>query len=351
MIVRADARRIPLVDGSVQCVVSSPPYWGLRDYQTGRWDGGAEGCNHLVTSQLVSNKSGLSTGIPYRDICGKCGARRIDNQIGLERSIAEYVETMVAVFREVWRVLRDDGVVWVNFGDSYSSGGRTQVAPTLRTANHDPASGKQAYLQNFTVRPGRDESLKPKDVCGIPWRVAFALQTDGWYLRSDIIWAKPNPMPESVTDRPTRSHEYIFLFSKYERYFYDAIAIQERSVSDHPSGNGYKRDARLTYRDRSGARGDDKQWQIQAARNKRSVWTINSEPYPESHFATFPKKLVEPCVLAGSRMGDLVFDPFLGSGTVGEVCESLGRRWVGTDLSFDYLKMAQRRTAQRGLFA
>jgi DNA modification methylase len=217
---------------------------------------------------------------------------------------------MLEVFREVRRVLRDDGTVWLNLGDSYASdtkgsGGRS-----------DKQNSNMGSWYSFKANHG----LKPKDLCGIPWRVAFALQADGWYLRSDIIWTKPNPMPESVTDRPTRSHEYIFLLAKNQRYYYDAEAISEPFA-----------DAR-------------------EGRNRRDVWTVNSEPTPEAHFATFPQRLIEPCILAGSREGDLVLDPFLGSGTTGEVCERLGRRWVGLELNCAYLPIARRRTAQLGLW-
>ena len=185
MLIRGDARSLPLRDGSVDTVVTSPPYWGLRNYQH-------------------------------------------EGQIGLESTPDSYVQQIVAVFREVRRVLKVSGTVWLNLGDSFSSGTRTtQCAPTLRRLGHDEASGKQGYLNNFSVRPGAVEGLKPKDLVGIPWRVAFALQADGWYLRSDIIWSKPNPMPESVTDRPTKAHEYLFLLSKSERYYYDAQAIAE----------------------------------------------------------------------------------------------------------------------------
>ena len=295
MIIQADARNIPLGDGCVQTVVTSPPYWGLRDYG-------------------------------------------VSGQIGLEPTPEDYVATMVAVFREVRRVLRDDGTVWLNLGDSYAN---------------DTKWGGQSGEKNYTSAGGgyhgqrdrRDTGLKPKDLCGIPWRVAFALQADGWYLRSDIIWAKPNPMPEIVTDRPTRSHEYIFLLSKSERYFYDADAIRENGVEpererlDRIGGvNGH-----LVRHSEGGIIG------ASANRNKRSVWTVNSEPTPEAHFATFPQKLIEPCILAGSRAGDLVLDPFLGSGTVGKVAERFGRRWVGLELSGAYIQIAGRRTAQAGL--
>jgi DNA modification methylase len=249
----------------------------------------------------------------------------------------------VAVFREVWRVLRDDGTVWLNLGDSYSgaanSGGanRNDGGPAFRVVG---------------LEPKRGDDIKPKDLCGIPWRVAFALQADGWYLRSDIIWAKANPMPESVTNRPTRSHEYVFLLSKSERYFYDADAIREPHIRLWAANNGgsmatgYDLKARVGGHERRVSYPEPNE----LGANKRDVWTINSEPFPEAHFATFPKKLIEPCILAGSRPDDLVLDPFIGSGTVGEVCERFGRRWVGLELNSDYIEIANQRTAQLGLF-
>ncbi|MGO9056377.1 MAG: DNA-methyltransferase [Candidatus Binataceae bacterium] len=301
MIIRADARQIPLANGCVQCVVTSPPYWGLRDYG-------------------------------------------VTGQIGLESSIAEYVETMAGVFREVWRVLRDDGTVWLNLGDSYARNGGEAGGENRQLLHME---GKQ---RRMTKIPDGDD-LKPKNLCGVPWRVAFALQADGWWLRSDIIWAKPNPMPESVTDRPTRSHEYLFLLSKGERYYYDANAIREPGAE-----STFRRWGANPSRTNQVASGHHVNGEATcginpAGRNRRSVWTINSEPYPESHFATFPKKLIEPCILAGSKQGDLCFDPFGGSGTVGEVCEALGRRWVMTELSADYCGLASKRTSQIGLFA
>jgi site-specific DNA-methyltransferase (cytosine-N4-specific) len=272
----------------------------------------------------------------------------------MEPTPEAYVATMVEVFREVKRALRNDGTLWLNLGDSYAGSGI---------------------------------GFKPKDLIGIPWRVAFALQADGWYLRSDIIWGKPNPMPESVTDRPTRSHEYLFLLAKSERYYYDAKAIMEpASPSTHAriaqpnvlsqktskqNGHG-RRYAGFNERwdaAEDAARGVSPKTllgeigvvknnasftsataDLVLERNKRDVWTVNSEPTPEAHFATFPQKLIEPCILAGSRVGDICFDPFLGSGTVGVVCERLGRRWVGLELSPEYIEIAKRRTAQIGLF-
>jgi DNA modification methylase len=354
MILRADARHIPLRDGCVQTVVTSPPYWGLRDYGTARWEGGDADCDHLepprggrdpITAAKQLTSAGTLT-YQFANECRKCGSRWRDAQIGLEPTPEAYVATMVSVFREVRRVLRDDGTVWLNLGDSYAGSGRGP------SGNFQPDA---SCLDNRIPVPG----LKPKDLCGIPWRVAFALQADGWYLRSDIIWAKPNPMPESVTDRPTRSHEYIFLLSKSERYFYDQDAIREpnlessiqrmmkpwngETVRGHPSGR-----AQMISGGRAG--GNAPMANVDPnGRNKRSVWTVNSEPTPEAHFATFPQKLIEPCILAGSRTGDLVLDPFIGSGTVGKVAERFGRRWVGLELSENYIGIAKNRTAQRGM--
>ena len=247
---------------SVHCIVTSPPYWGLRDYG-------------------------------------------IDGQLGLEPSPEEYCANMVKVFREVWRVLKPTGTVWLNLGDSYSGGGGAH-----KPEHANPGLSKSAE-RNGVPTSERDviSGLKPKDLVGIPWRVAFALQADGWYLRSDIIWSKPNPMPESVTDRPTKAHEYVFLLTKSPRYYYDADAIREPIYSEQ-------------------------------GRNKRSVWEIATQPYPEAHFATFPEKLVEPCILAGCPQDGVVLDPFVGSGTTLAVAQRLGRRSIGTDLSLAYLDLA-----------
>jgi DNA modification methylase len=258
-------------------VVTSPPYFNLRDYG-------------------------------------------IDGQIGRESTPSEYVEQIVAVFREVRRVLKEDGVVFLNLGDSYGP---------------------------------------RKQLLGVPWRVAFSLQSDGWTLRSDIIWHKPAVMPESVDDRPTKAHEYMFLLTKAQRYYYDASAIQE-SGSGITGGrqraalDGSYKYRNSTFKDTAdvgqGRRnGGIYQSPYTGTRNKRSVWTVATMPYSGAHFATMPEALVEPCILAGSRLGDLVYDPFIGSGTVGAVASRLGRRWVGTDLNPAYHKLAKKRTAQRGL--
>lgn len=242
-------RRLP--DASVGCVVTSPPYWGLRDYN-------------------------------------------LPGQIGLEPTLPQYINKLIAVFAEVRRVLRDDGILWLNIGDGYTSGGRAYRAPD-----------KKNRARAMTIRPETPEGLKPKDLLGLPWRLAFALQDDGWYLRTDIIWNKPNAMPESVKDRPTRAHEYLFMMTKSLRYRYQREAVLE--------GNG---------------------------RNRRTVWTVNTQPFPGAHFATFPSALIEPAILSSTDPGGFVLDPFFGSGTVGLVCQQLGRRYVGIELQPLYVEMA-----------
>jgi site-specific DNA-methyltransferase (adenine-specific) len=246
-----------------QTAVTSPPYWGLRDYDT-------------------------------------------PGQIGAEESVDEYITSLVRVFRELRRVLADDGTFWLNIGDSYTSGGRTRRAPDKK----NPA-------REMSYRPPTPAGLKPKDLVGVPWRLAFALQADGWYLRSEIIWRKKNPHPESVKDRPTRAHETIFLLTKSEKYFYDHAAIKEKGV------NG-------------------------KLRNRRSVWSVQTEPLQEAHFATFPTKLIEPCILAGSKEGDTVLDPFLGSGTTALVAALYGRSFCGIELKPEYIGIAERRLAEYG---
>jgi DNA modification methylase len=277
---------------SVNCIVTSPPYYGLRDY-------------------------------------GEAG------QIGAEGSVGEYVANMVTLFHELRRVLADDGTLWVNLGDSYaSSGGMTGVGPNAMVGS---------TLRQAEQRTRPLSGLPVKNLLGVPWRVAFALQADGWILRSEIIWAKPNPMPESVTDRPTKSHETIFLLAKSPKYFYDAEAIRESdSGHDHPrtvltgqtslNPSGGVSGPHTGLRTAGGRDG--------AGRNKRTVWTVPTTPFPGAHFAVYPPKLIRPCILAGSRIGDTVLDPFSGSGTTGMVATEEGRKYVGIDLNSDYLDLS-----------
>lgn len=248
-------RRLP--SESIQTIVTSPPYWGLRDYDT-------------------------------------------DEQIGLEGTLPEFIASLQSVFREARRVLADDGVLWLNIGDGYTSGNRGWRAPDKK----NPARA-------MSVRPNTPDGLKAKDLLGIPWRLAFALQDDGWYLRADIIWNKPNAMPESVRDRPTRAHEYIFMFTKSEKYYYDRSSVIEQ--------NG---------------------------RNIRSVWNIHTQGFSGAHFATFPTKLVEPCIKSSTKPGQYVLDPFFGSGTVGVVAQDLGREYVGIEINPSYVKLAAERLAE-----
>ena len=297
VLIRGDARHIPLRDGCVQCCVTSPPYWGLRDY-----------------------------GNP--------------NQIGLEPTPNAYVANIVAVFSEVRRVLKDDGTLWLNIGDTFNNFRVSMNGQTVHNGEqrHKPEGRRKV-----------DALLKEKDLVGIPWRVAFALQADGWYLRSDIIWSKPNPMPESVTDRPTKAHEYLFLLAKSERYYYDADAIREPFNCGEPRPMGNRVASAHGVTKLTGNMDPVRKLSSMnaAGRNRRSVWSVTTMPYAGAHFATMPEKLVEPCILAGCPIGSVVIDPFIGSGTVGAVAERLGRRWVGIDLS--YQDLAKKRTAQRGL--
>lgn len=322
-----------LPDDSIQSCITSPPYWGLRDYGTATWEGGTMDCDHAIPDYEQDPKNpGAGSHISRynKESCFKCGAKRIDAQIGLEDTPDQYVQKLVLVFREVRRVLKKDGTLWLNLGDSYNGSGGAG-------GDYGPGGLKEGQPKY----PGRNiGSLKPKDLVGIPWRVAFALQADGWYLRSDIIWAKPNPMPESVTDRPTKSHEYLFLLTKNKDYYYDANSIKERVKQDwgtrdrtngkyHTEGSGLQPHSGL-----------EKSY---GTANKRSVWWITTQPYPDAHFAVFPEALVEPCIKAGSKSDDFVLDPFCGSGTTGVVALKHGRRFVGIELNPDYIKLAESR--------
>jgi DNA modification methylase len=425
-------------DESVQCVVTSPPYWGLRDYgiKPQVW-GGDRDCAHLwgdhtrtAWANSVHGPNGRAkNGDAYQcdvkwtgPFCSICGAWR--GSLGLEPTYALYVEHMVEVFRAVRRVLRADGTLWLNLGDSYATGagkvgacpgggeqgewkGNRGVHSAAQSGKHGPRIEQMGPMTqpNRMPQPG----LKPKDLCGIPWRVAFALQDDGWWLRQDIIWSKPNPMPESIRDRCTKAHEYLFLLSKSARYHFGADAIAESSITEAPrrpytsegawqldgrpadqrhggkprtiktpdgwdtgsGGNGrekgkthartagnkshkyvtaYEGSDAEEHRTKAGLMAvADVPWE---KRNKRSVWTIATAPFPEAHFATFPPALVEPCILAGCPEGGTVLDPFGGSGTVGLVADRLGRNSVLIELNIDYAAMARRRIENdAGMFA
>ena len=342
--VRERLRELP--DASAQCVVTSPPYYGLRDYGTASWDGGRPDCPHRVGGQVQDNKApgaivaGVRPGVDASR-CLDCGARRVDLQIGLERSPDEYVETMVAVFREVRRVLALRGTLWLNLGDSYANDAKWGGS----TGGRHPAG---LHGATGIGRTRKSTGLKPKDLIGIPWRVAFALQDDGWWLRSDIVWSKPTVMPESVDDRPTKAHDYVFLLTRAPRYFYDAGAIREADAgTDHarrvltgqaslePSGG--LASPHMGIRTATGRNGE--------GRNARSVWTINPEPFAGAHFATMPTRLAERCIRAGSQEGDAVLDPFGGAGTTGLVAQRLGRDCTLIELNPEYAAMAERRIA------
>ena len=418
-----------LPDQCVQTCVTSPPYFGLRDYGTGQWTNGSDECDHETAIDECDHETAIqehchtnytrsagitglqnqaSAGRARLKSCPACGATRIDRQIGLEETPAEYISKLVAVFREVYRVLRDDGTLWVNMGDSYARG---------RLGRDDSGERGKFAGPRLETRE-RSTGLPDKNLLGMPWRLAFALQDQGWILRSEIIWHKPTAMPESVTDRPSKAHETIFLLAKRERYFYDADAIREplkpktyTTFGNHPTPNKGNDALGMVKSDnwnrttqvrtpRLTADG------IIAGANKRSVWTVASQPYPESHFATFPPKLIEPCILAGTspiaceicsspwsriteatghtnrreaahapfsnatktdstgwqpvRYGTdrwqptckceqqgtgtcVVLDPFMGAGTVALVALQHHRHYIGIELNPAYVALAEKR--------
>jgi len=296
---------------SVQCVVTSPPYWALRDYGTGSWSGGDPDCDHRLYAYPDDRETpgGRKGSMPksetvQRKTCRKCGAVREDRQLGLEETPDEYIARMVEIFREVRRVLRPDGIAWINLGDSYASsvgGGQNDLSTSTVTG-----SRKKRDPKNETGIK-RSAGLKPKDLVGIPWRVALALQADGWYLRSDVIWSKPNPMPESVTDRPTKAHEYVFMLTKSERYFFDADAVAEESVDQESLTGRHRRNPdKFARHDPNGFAmtragfANIPDGKMYPTRNIRTVWTIATEPYPEAHFAVFPTAIPDRCIRAAT---------------------------------------------------
>jgi len=330
---------------SARTCVTSPPYYGLSDYGTATWIGGDPNCKHRKVGKQGSNcitghknhdDMGSVGDYIFKSVCPLCGAIRQDSQIGLEESPEEYVESLVSVFREVRNILTDDGTLWVNLGDSYYNyrPGKGQSYP-----KQSVSKTKQDLPDECNKRGNKLEGLKEKDLIGIPWMFAFALRNDGWYLRQDIIWHKPNPMPESVKDRCTKSHEYIFLFSKNRKYFYDNEAIKEPAKDwgtrdrtkgkYHNTGTGLQPHSGLT--------------KSYERKNKRSVWSVTVKPYKEAHFATYPPDLIEPCILAGSEEGDTILDPFMGAGTTAAVAKSLNRHYIGCELNEDYGNLIQKR--------
>ena len=283
-----------------QTCVTSPPYYGLRDY------------GH-------------------------------DGQIGLEETPEEYIDAMVEVFRCVWDVLEDDGTLWLNIGDSYYN---YRPGTGQRQGKQSIAGQKFSEVENCPKRGLKLDGLKEKDLIGIPWMLAFALRADGWYLRQDIIWHKPNPMPESVQDRCTKAHEYIFLMSKSQKYYYDHEAIKDPVKQDW--GTRDRTDGKY-HNEGSGLQphsGLEKSYEMA---NKRSVWTVNTKPYAGAHFAVFPSDLIEPCILAGAPVGGIVLDPFMGSGTTAQVAQSLGRQYLGCELNPDYEALQTSRVSQLSL--
>ena len=331
---------------SARTCVTSPPYYGLRDYGTATWIGGDPNCNHRRDSKVkpencnTGHKNhdemyGVGDAI-YKTVCPKCGAVRQDSQIGLEETPEQYIESLVSVFRSVRDVLTDDGTLWVNLGDSYYNyrPGKGQSYP-----KQSVSKTKQDLPDECNKRGNKLDGLKEKDLIGIPWLFAFAMRADGWYLRQDIIWHKPNPMPESVRDRCTKSHEYIFLFSKNKKYYYNNEAIKEPAKDwgtrdrtngkYHNEGTGLQPHSGLT--------------KSYPTKNKRSVWSVTVKPYKEAHFATYPPDLIEPCIKAGSEEGDTILDPFMGAGTTAAVAKSLNRHYIGCELNEGYGNLIQKR--------
>jgi DNA modification methylase len=297
-----DSMRQMAKDGiKVQSCITSPPYYGLRDYG-------------------------------------------VDGQIGNEQSPKEFIDNLVEVFACVWDVLEDDGTLWVNLGDSYYN---YRPGKGQRVVANSIASQKSSEFEHSAKRGNKLEGYKEKDLMGMPWRLAFALQDFGWTLRQDIIWHKPNPMPESVTDRCTKSHEYIFLLSKKPHYYFDYQAIREEGVI--PEGTKAAKGSKER-QNQKGVNSRPPEYKIyDGMRNKRDVWSINTKPYSGAHFAVFPQELVEPMILAGSKVGDIVLDPFFGSGTTGQVAQNLGRKWIGCELNQDYEQLQNERLKQQGL--
>ena len=329
-----------LDNNSIDCVVTSPPYWGLRDYGTAKWQGGDPNCDHQTKRSRgddikQGDKQGTNLGSrPNIQTLCKCGAKRIDKQLGLEPTYQEHIQNIVELFRAMKPKLKDSATIWLNYGDSYAA-----------TVNGTKAKDIKNDDRGFVDKPFStiQGSIKPKDLVMIPNRIAIALQDDGWWIRSEIIWHKPNPMPESVRDRPTSSHEKIWLITKSKKYYYDADAIKEKSISKgsvhvHKPGNKadeYVKQGLKTH--------PAKTYITPEKKNKRNVWTITTKPCKDAHFATFPKDLIEPCIKAGCPEGGIVLDPFGGAGTTGIVAQSLNRTAILIELNPEYIEIAKKR--------
>jgi DNA modification methylase len=362
-----ELRKMP--ENSIKCCITSPPYWGLRDYGIEKtiWDGdfqcihewATEGKRHrggknkidYFVNQRLSEKRNNFTDIKTGSFCIKCGAWF--GVYGLEPNIDLYVKHSVDIFREVRRVLKINGTLWLNLGDTYfgswgNYGGQNRGNGKQREIN-GVSIAHRAYEGLENMRPpmtNKIDGLKPKDLCGIPWRVALALQADGWFLRSDIIWNKPNPMPESIKDRPTKSHEYIFLMSKSDSYYYDFEAIKENAkIDSHKkaakrgefNGKTESLEGRNSFR------------ALEEKRNKRTVWTVPVFPFQDMHFATFPPDLIKPCISAGTKPDDYIIDPFIGSGTTAFAALELNRKCIGIDLNPENIELIKNRTIQKVL--
>jgi DNA modification methylase len=348
-------------DNSIDTCITSPPYFQQRDYGTATWIGGDPNCDHKPKfkksrSATVGNDVKDIGKTYYDSVCKKCGAVRDDKQIGLEATPEMYVQNIVEIFREVRRVLKKEGTLWINLGDTYNGSGKASSGGG-RGEHSKIQQGSEGSLQiEFRTEI---EGYKPKDLIGIPWMVGFALRSDGWYLRQDIIWHKKNCMPASVTDRCTTAHEYIFLMSKSLRYYYDQKSILEPAQFDGRKDTFFKgsikyKDSGQTFAERGHEiwkKENDENGEEVFVRNKRSVWEVNLRPFREAHFAVFPGKLVIPMIKAGCPKGGIVLDPFIGSGTVAIESRRLERNFIGIELNPKYIEMANKRIKQKlGIF-
>ena len=351
-----------LDDDSIDCVVTSPPYWGLRDYGTASYQGGDPNCQHTITDGIVDNKNNKLIERPDRASdkknCVKCGAKRIDKQLGLEPTYQEHIQNIVELFRAMKPKLKDSATIWLNYGDSYAAtvnGTKVKDMKKNLQKNRIENKGKTNGVyddRGFIDKPFStiQGSLKPKDLVMIPNRIAIALQDDGWWIRSEIIWHKPNPMPESTKDRPTSCHEKIWLITKSKKYYYDADAIKEpckdnykntsnhfRDSKNYLNGNSFKNSNIVTNKK------ENLEKKFYSLKNKRNVWTVTTKPCKDAHFATFPKDLIEPCIKAGCPENGIVFDPFGGSGTTGIVAKLFNRKSIMSELNPEYIKIAKAR--------